>query len=72
MAGIIAFIAGVVTPINGFNMSEAEELVLRMADSNMRISGLLVSGVLIASLGAVMDVALLNRFSYQRTAFDES
>lgn len=58
IAGIIAYIAGFVTPINGFNMPEAEEMILRSADEGLRISGLLVSGVLIASLGAVMDVAL--------------
>ena len=39
-------------------MPEAEELILRSSDEGLRISGLLVSGVLIASLGAVMDVAL--------------
>ncbi len=58
VAGLIAYSAGLISPINGFNMSEAEDLVLRATDSNLRISGLLVCGVLIASLGAVMDVAL--------------
>lgn len=58
IAGIIAYLAGQLTPINGFNMPEAEELVLRAADEGLRISGLLVSGVLIASLGAVMDVSI--------------
>lgn len=59
IAGLIAYIAGRITPINGFNMSEAEELVLRSSDDGLLISGLLVSGILIASLGAVMDVALM-------------
>lgn len=58
IAGLIAMIAGKVSPINGFNMAEAEELVLRSSDEGLKITGLLVSGVLIASLGAVMDVAL--------------
>jgi uncharacterized membrane protein len=58
IAGLLAILAGVVTPINGFNMSEAEELILRAADGGLKVSGLMVSGVLIASLGAVMDVAL--------------
>lgn len=58
VAGFIAYMAGGISPINGFNMSEAEDLVLRAADSNLKISGLLVCGVLISSLGAVMDVAL--------------
>lgn len=58
IAGLIAYLAGILTPINGFNMPEAEELVLRAADEGLKISGLLVSGVLIASLGAVMDVSI--------------
>lgn len=58
IAGLTAYIVGIISPINGFNMPEAEELVLRAADDGLKISGLLVSGILIASLGAVMDVAL--------------
>lgn len=57
-AGLFAGLAGTISPLNGFNMSEAEELVLRAYDSGLEISGLLVSGILIASLGAVMDVAM--------------
>ncbi len=57
-AGIFAALAGTISPLNGFNLSEAEELVLRAGDSELHISGLLVSGILIASLGAVMDVAM--------------
>lgn len=59
IAGAVAYLAGTMTPINGFNMSGAEELVPRASDSGLKISGLLVSGILIASLGAVMDVALM-------------
>ena len=57
-AGLFAWVVGQITPISGFNMSEAEELVLRAYDSPMQVRGLLVSGILIASLGAVMDVAM--------------
>lgn len=57
-AGILAAAVGVLTPINGFNMSEAEELILRATGQGMTISGLLVCGILISSLGAVMDVAM--------------
>lgn len=57
-AGIFAAVFSAVTPLNGFDMSEAEELVLRSAESELHISGLLISGILIASLGAVMDVAM--------------
>lgn len=57
-AGLFAAVVGAITPIGGFNMSEAEELVLRAYDLKLHISGLLVSGILISSLGAVMDVAM--------------
>lgn len=58
IAGLVAYLAGAITPINGFNMGEAEELVLRTSGEGLRISGLLVSGILISALGAVMDVAM--------------
>ena len=54
----IAALVGNITPMNGFNMPEAENLLLYGADKGMKISGLLVCGVLISALGAVMDVAL--------------
>ena len=47
-----------ITPMNGFNMQEAENLILYGADKGLKVSGLLVCGVLISALGAVMDVAL--------------
>ena len=58
VAGVFAAAVSAITPINGFNMSEAEELVLRSSETKLHISGLLVSGILISSLGAVMDVAM--------------
>ena len=57
-AGLFAWAVGTITPISGFNMSEAEDLVLRAYDDPIQIRGLLVSGILIAALGAVMDVAM--------------
>ncbi len=57
-AGLFAGAVGTITPLNGFNMSEAENLLLYGAEKGLTISGLLVCGVLIAALGAVMDVAM--------------
>jgi len=57
-AGLFAYLSGLITPISGFNMAEAEELVLRASDQGLKIKGLLVSGILISALGAVMDVSL--------------
>lgn len=57
-AGIFAALVGVATPLNGFNMSEAENLLLYGAEQGLHVSGLLVCGVLVAALGAVMDVSM--------------
>ena len=57
-AAIAAAAVGTLSPMNGFNMQEAENLILYGADRGLKISGLLVCGVLISALGAVMDVAL--------------
>jgi len=39
-------------------MSEAEELVMRAFDSPLKISGLLISGILLSALGALMDTSM--------------
>ena len=57
-AGIFAALVGIITPLNGFNMSEAENLILYGADQGLQVTGLLVCGVLVAALGAVMDVSM--------------
>lgn len=57
-AGIFAALVGAATPLNGFNMSEAENLLLYGAEQGLHVSGLLVCGVLVAALGAVMDVSM--------------
>ena len=57
-AGIAAAAVGTLSPMNGFNMQEAENLILYGAERGLKISGLLVCGVLISALGAVMDVSL--------------
>ena len=58
VSGIAAAVVGILSPMNGFNMQEAENLILYGADQGLKVSGLLVGGVLISALGAVMDVAL--------------
>lgn len=58
VAGIFAAVSGSISQLNGFNLPEAEDLVLRATQDTVRISGMLVSGILVASLGAVMDVAM--------------
>lgn len=58
VAGIIAMIFGKVAHINGYNVDEIETLIYIGQNSKLDIGGMLFSGILIASLGAVMDVAM--------------
>lgn len=58
-AGLFAALFCVISPLNGFNMSEAEELVLRCWTAISTSSGLFIKrNSDPASLGAVMDVAM--------------
>jgi uncharacterized membrane protein len=57
-ASLFAVAAGALAHITGFQTNEAEELLLIGTDHGMKISGLFTCGILIAALGAVMDVAM--------------
>ena len=57
-AAVLAIIVGMLTSISGFQMEEAESLLLIATSSSLEIKGLFICGVLIAALGAVMDVAM--------------
>lgn len=57
-AGICAIIMGSILHLSGFNMEQAESLLLVASDTNLKIRGLLVCSILISSLGAVMDMAI--------------
>lgn len=61
LAGLLAHLAGIFGHINGYQMEEAESLFLIASSgsgSGIKITNLLTAGILIASLGAVMDVAM--------------
>ena len=57
-AGLSAALVGRLTPLDGFNMGHAEELMLQTAYPDLNLSGLLVCGIFVAALGAVMDVSM--------------
>ena len=57
-AGGLAMIVGNMTNISGFQMEEAENLVMIATGSSLKIKGLFICGILIATLGAVMDIAM--------------
>lgn len=58
LAGASAGLFGWFADIDGFNVSNIETLVFVGQNTKIQIGGLLFSGILIASLGAVMDVAM--------------
>ena len=58
IASLFAAVSGAVSHISGFQTNEAEELLLIGTDHGMHIRGLFTAGIIIASLGAVMDVAM--------------
>jgi len=58
LSGSFAYAAGMIGHVSGFQMEEAESLLLIAGTDGIKIKNLLVCGVLIASLGAVMDVAM--------------
>lgn len=58
IAGAVAVIFGKLSHISGFNVEDIETLIFVGQNSKLDIGGLLFSGILMASLGAVMDVAM--------------
>lgn len=58
IAGVLAFLFGKFARISGYNVSQIEELVFIANNTKLQIGGILFAGILIASLGAVMDVSM--------------
>ena len=58
IAGVLAFLFGKFAGISGYNVSQIEELVFIANNTKLQIGGILFAGILIASLGAVMDVSM--------------
>ncbi len=57
-AAILGLLASAVMHISAYQMDEAEALLLVQGDTGLKLSGLLLSGILIAAEGAVMDTAM--------------
>lgn len=57
-AGIAAKLFGLASGISGNNVSEIETLLYVAQSTKIQIGGLLFAGILISSLGAVMDVGM--------------
>jgi len=58
IAGLFCFIVEKAAHLSGYNMQEAENLILIATNNKLNIKGLLTAGILLASLGAVMDIAI--------------
>ncbi len=58
VAAILAYLAQQLTGLTTFQMDEAEALLLVKAEYPLQMRGLFISGILIASMGAVMDIAM--------------
>jgi uncharacterized membrane protein len=58
IAGISAAVFGYFANISGYNVSNIEALLFVGQNTKIDIGGLLFAGVLIATLGAVMDIAM--------------
>ena len=57
-AAILGHLAIRLIHVSAYQMDEAEGLILARYDTNLMVSGLLLSGILIAAEGAVMDTAM--------------
>lgn len=58
LSGLILFVFGHFMHISGYSTNDAESLLLIGDTTGLKVKDLLFSGILIASLGAIMDVAI--------------
>ena len=58
ISAVLAVIFGMMTGISGYNVSDIEQLEYVGQMTEIRIGELLYAGILISTLGAVMDVAM--------------
>lgn len=58
LAGTISYVSSNIAHISGLTSNEAEGLIYIAEHQNIKIKGLTFSAILIASLGAIMDVAM--------------
>ena len=58
ISGFLAMAMGAVSSLSGFNMSDSETMIYIANSTKLNVSDILYAGVLISSLGAVMDVSV--------------
>ena len=57
-AGLISYIAGELAHLSGLTMENAENIMYIAENSSMKVQGLMFASILIASLGAIMDMSM--------------
>ena len=58
IAGLIAFTIGDISNVSSFNTLETEDLVYIATNTKLKIHNLFFAGILIASVGAIMDTTM--------------
>ena len=58
ISGIIAYISSNLAHISGYNSKEVEVLIVVADKTGMHLEGLLFAGILLSSLGAIIDVGI--------------
>ncbi|MFF2449040.1 YibE/F family protein [Neobacillus sp. NPDC058068] len=58
ITGAIAYIFGELLQISGFNTKEVEVLIIVSQQTGMQLKGILFAGIMLASLGAIIDVGI--------------
>jgi uncharacterized membrane protein len=58
LSGLILLVFSKLAHVSGFSLDEAESLLFVRQKTGLRVENLLFAGILIASMGAVMDTAL--------------
>lgn len=57
-AALLGWLGASMVHISAYQMDEAEALILTSSNTSLKLNGLLISGILIAAEGAVMDTAM--------------
>ena len=58
ISGMISYIFGSLSKLSGIHMEKGEQILYLAADYKVKIDGLMFTSILIASLGAINDVAM--------------
>lgn len=58
LGGILTLLFGMIMDLSGINMTGGEQILYMAETYNIKVKGLLFTSILIASLGAIMDVAM--------------